>query len=235
MGSPVSVTALRSAAANADSDVSRSYKVTGRYQLSRARGKTVGFATGIRVDQALRESGLTRDGFAEVLGVTGPFVSMLTAGRRELSLDVARRISAEWGYRVGWLLEGELPVKPAGGIATPASNSPVELLHSVMAQLRVLETMVAGRGTGQPKAATKRATKRGKVSLQQVNDTIEEYLGANQVSGSDEARSPEPDAATIARFRQLLKALGRGDPGSPLPSTPKGSGQRGGQRSAGGA
>lgn len=85
----------------------------------------------------LRASGLTRDAFAESLGIQGPFVSLLTSGKRELSLDVARRIHARYGYRVGWQLEGELPKK-----ADQTAEGPPSLLEQVqqaIATLRVVE------------------------------------------------------------------------------------------------
>jgi transcriptional regulator with XRE-family HTH domain len=54
----------------------------------------------------------SQEAFGRGIGISGPMVSMIATGARQMTLDVARAISRKYGYRVAWLLEAEEPEKP---------------------------------------------------------------------------------------------------------------------------
>jgi transcriptional regulator with XRE-family HTH domain len=61
-----------------------------------------------RFDYILRETGLKQTEFADEMGVTVNYVSMILNGvRKNISRGLANLIEAKYGFRAEWLLTGD--------------------------------------------------------------------------------------------------------------------------------
>ncbi len=67
---------------------------------------------GARLAQAVRYSATTQTELARKAGVKQSALSRIICGKQALSVELALAIAAVTGVRAGWLLTGELPMRP---------------------------------------------------------------------------------------------------------------------------
>ena len=65
-----------------------------------------------RIIQIMKEHKLRSVTFAKTLGISANYVSLLINGRKKkISVPLARLIESTYGYRAGWVLTGEGPIR----------------------------------------------------------------------------------------------------------------------------
>lgn len=68
---------------------------------------------GERISRILLEQKLKKVTFANVLGISANYVSLLAGGKKTaVSEPLAKLIESTFGYRAEWVMTGELPVHP---------------------------------------------------------------------------------------------------------------------------
>lgn len=103
--------------------------------------------SGDRIQRVLRESKLSRDDFAQSIGVQGSFVSLMSSGKRGVSIDTALVIHEKYGWRPAWLVFGELPERPDSADGARQRDA---FEAGRRAAFREITEFVASRGSSAP-------------------------------------------------------------------------------------
>ncbi|TFH40084.1 MAG: XRE family transcriptional regulator [Lysobacterales bacterium] len=130
-------------------------------------GDLVAITIGQRVGEALQAKGLNQSQLAAKVRTSGATISRVIAGKLGLSVELAEQIAGITGVRAGWLLTGELPMRPGQDLAAVAEASYragwQDAIASVERDLKVLARQgskqspaVSPRGSAAALAAAKR-------------------------------------------------------------------------------
>ena len=124
-------------------------------------------AIGQRVAEALQARKLNQSQLAATVGTSTTTISRVISGKTGLSVELAEQVAATTGVRAGWLLTGELPMRPGQDLAAVAEASylagwrdaiaGVEQNLKVLAKQRPKESSaISRRGSLSALAAAKR-------------------------------------------------------------------------------
>lgn len=91
--------------------LTRDYKLMASYGPRKRRGTTLAEEPKDRIARMVSElpGKPTPAKVSKALGLTDQMVPLLMRGERDLSIEVARKIEATFGYRAAWLVFGALP------------------------------------------------------------------------------------------------------------------------------
>lgn len=185
-----------------------------------------------RLDLALDRLQLAQREAARRAGVTHAALNRALQEDSDPSAELVGKVADALGLSLEWLFRNQGPMLREAPDGAAIREGRADALRAIAAL--ALEQAAREEAAARLDAAVQEGPQ-GPVLLERVNDVLERYLespAAKEPAG--EEVPPAPDAAMIARFRQLVMAVGWGDPGAPLPSGPPAAGRRGDSRSAGG-